>query len=178
MKKLLITFFTVLFCLTSSVGWSKTLIECNILLPKLKTDLINPTTDNPNGTVVKFHKILYEIDDKNQKLTEDGNDDFFILKWNHDEIYASNNKPKKFNFQPWKNSWFLENPDINTVVHLNRINGKLTFNFTKRIKTETEEQLCIEDGHQECNIMDLWTVADYSTFDDKWSRCSKIKRKF
>ena len=176
MKKILTTFFAVLFFLTSSISWSETIVVCNILLPKLKSDSYENTEIKNNP--VKWHEIIYKFNKKDKKIFEDDNEKFKILYWKDTKILALNMNPKLFNFK--KIAKFdrgdILNQDIMNVIKFNRISGKLTHRFLGVINSETDKKICEEDGHDKCTINGIWTIAEYSTIDDYG--CSKINRKF
>ena len=106
MKKLLITFFTILFCLTSSVGWSleyKDLLERDGLFYKKFSDVpfTGKTTGQEQGSFKNGKKdgswiaywengqLLYKCDFKNGNL-----DGSYISYWDNGQLLSKGN---------WKN---------------------------------------------------------------------------
>ena len=177
----------VIFLFFSSISFvnAETLVRCKILLPKLLNDSFIPKLlkDSSKETqttnlVVKWYDLIYKIDDKNKKITEDGNDKFEIRNWEETRIFAINKKPKKFDFA--KVAAFsridIEKKEVLNAIEFDRINGKLYYAFFVKIESDLEVKLCKKDGRKYCNKGDFWRIARYATLDG--FGCEKINKKF
>jgi antitoxin component YwqK of YwqJK toxin-antitoxin module len=112
MKNILITFFTVLFCMTSSVGWGVTLDDLYIVEGKSNYRYYKKFTDVP---------YTGKITGKHQGYIKNGREEgFWISYWKNGRVFSKGSRKDNHKVGDWIYYW--DNGQFRNKV--NYINGK------------------------------------------------------